>query len=223
MTHPHLGIPVDSAPRPFPPRTVHRGLAVSLELLDVAQAMELWEAAQGAEASWTYLRYGPFPDAGSLARRVEKLAQRAGQPFWAVRPVSSGKAEGWLSLCDIYPADAAIEIGSIWFSPGLQRTRAATEAVFLLMRHAFDDLGYRRLVWRCQALNRASARAAERYGFRPEGVWRAGAVVKGWQRDVAWFAMLSDEWPARRAALEAWLADDNFGPDGRALRPLGRA
>ena len=202
---------------------MHRGRAVTLEPPDGAHAPDAWEAARDAGGWGAYLRYGPFPDAGSFARHVESLAQRQDQPFWAVRPASSGRAEGWLSLCDIYPSDAAIEIGSIWFSPRLQRTRAATEAVVLLMRHAFDELGYRRLVWRCQTVNAASARAAARYGFRPEGVWRAAAVVKGVQRDVAWFSLLSEEWPARRAALEAWLDDENFGAEGRARRALERA
>jgi len=123
-------------------------------------------------------------------------------------------------LCDVYPADAAIEIGSIWFSSRLQRTRAATEAVFLLMRHAFDDLGYRRLVWRCGASNAASLRAAERYGFVAEGIWRNAAIVKGEQRDIAWHSMLDNEWPAHRHALQAWLSDANFRPDNSAIAGL---
>ncbi len=118
------------------------------------------------------------------------------------------------------PADAAIEIGSIWFSPGLQRTRAATEAIFLLMQHAFDDLGYKRLVWRCQALNAASLRTAERYGFITEGTWRRAVIIKGEQRDIAWHSMLDSEWPAHRRALRAWLDDTNFRADGSAIASL---
>jgi RimJ/RimL family protein N-acetyltransferase len=215
-----LGVAVDPTPRPFPQRIVHEGLSVVLEPLTEAHVGELWPATDGAEASWTYLRYGPFASMDALADQVRKLAGRSDQPFWAVRPRSSGMAEGWLSLCDIYPADAAIEIGSVWFSPRLQRTRAATEAIFLLMRHAFDDLGYERLVWRCQALNAASRRAAERYGFAAEGVWRSAAIVRGWQRDVAWHSMLAPEWPRHRAALSAWLDDGNFGSEGRAIASL---
>jgi RimJ/RimL family protein N-acetyltransferase len=215
-----LGTAVDPTPRPFPQRIVHHGVSVTLEPLADAHVDQLWQAAQGAEVSWTYLRYGPFADRPALARHVAELAGRADQPFWAVRPKASGAAEGWLSLCDIYPADAAIEIGAIWYAPRLQRTRAATEAIFLLMRHAFDDLGYTRLVWRCQALNAASRRAAERYGFVFEGIWRAGAIVKGFQRDVAWHSMLASEWPAHRAALEAWLADENFRSDGTLIASL---
>ena len=194
---------------------------MSLEPLAENHIYELWDAAQNAEQSWTYLRYGPFPTADALASHVRDLAGRDDQPFWAVRPRFNRKAEGWLSFCDIYPADAAIEIGSIWFSPGLQRTRAATEAIFLLMQHAFE-LGYTRLVWRCQALNTASRRAAERYGFKAEGVWRGAAIVKGWQRDVAWHSMLADEWPSHKAALLAWLDDNNFDSNGFARSTLAR-
>lgn len=220
MTESELGIAVDPTPRPFPQKLLHSGDAVILEPLSESHVPELWDAAQGAERSWTYLRYGPFLTRDEMRSHVQDLAQRIDQPSWAVRPRSSGRAEGWLSLCDIYRADAAIEVGSVWFSPSLQRTRAATEAVFLLMRHAFDDLGYTRMVWRCQALNAPSRRAAERYGFEPEGVWRAAAIVKGWQRDVAWYSMLSDEWPIHRAAITAWLDDSNFRADGCAIATL---
>ncbi|MBZ9725806.1 GNAT family N-acetyltransferase [Mesorhizobium sp. CO1-1-11] len=220
MNEPVLGIAVDPTPRPFPKREVHHGVSVSLEPLAENHIHELWDAAKNAEQSWTYLRYGPFSSADALASHVRNLAGRADQPFWAVRPRSNRKVEGWLSFCDIYPADAAIEIGSIWFSPRLQRTRAATEAILLLMQHAFDELGYTRLVWRCQALNTASRRAAGRYGFKAEGIWRAAAVVKGWQRDVAWHSMLADEWPSHKAALLAWLDDNNFDATGIARSTL---
>jgi RimJ/RimL family protein N-acetyltransferase len=215
-----LGKPVNITQRPFPMRIVHQGQSVVLEPLSEAHVDELWAATENAEQSWTYLRYGPFPSTDGFAQHVGELASRVNQPFWAVRSRSTGTADGWLSLCDIYPSDAAIEIGSIWFSPRLQRTRAATEAIFLLMRHAFDDLGYERLVWRCQALNTASRRAAERYGFMFEGIWRNAAIIKGWQRDVAWHSMLASEWPAHSSALQAWLDDANFGTDGIGLRSL---
>ncbi len=149
-----------------------------------------------------------------------ELAARADQPFWAVRPNSSGATQGWLSLCDIYPADGAIEIGSIWFSPTLQRTRAATEAIFLLMQHAMDELKYQRLVWRCATANQASMKAAARYGFVPEGIWRGSAFAKGRRLDQAWHSILAAEWPARRAALQAWLADENFDERGTARSRL---
>ena len=174
---------------------------MSLEPLGAGHADELWHAAQGADASFAYLRYGPFAQQRDLLALVTELAGRADQPFWVVRPNSSGVAQGWLSLCDIYPADGAIEIGSIWFSPGLQRTRAATEAIFLLMQYAMDELQYQRLVWRCNAANQASLNAAARYGFTPEGTWRGSAFSKGRRCDVAWHSIIAAEWPARRAAI----------------------
>ena len=119
-----------------------------LEPLGREHVGELWRSADGAGQTWDYLRYGPFASERELREQVMELSGRADQPFWAVRPESSGLAQGWLSLCDIYPADGAIEIGSIWFSPALQRTRAATEAIFLLMQYAMDELNYQRLVWR---------------------------------------------------------------------------
>lgn len=217
-----LGPCVDEAPRPFPERRPHDGQAVRLEPLDVGHAPDLWRAATDGDASWAYLRYGPFDTEAALAAHVAALAAKPDQPFFAALPASSGAAEGWLSYRDISPANAAIEVGGIWFSPRLQRTRAATEAVFLLLRHAFDDLGYRRLVWRCNALNAASCRAAERFGFSYEGTWRAADVVKGRQRDTAWYSLLASEWPDRRTAFAAWLDKANFDAQGRARQPMAR-
>jgi RimJ/RimL family protein N-acetyltransferase len=156
---------------PFPERKPFQGHSVRLEPLGREHADELWVAARGADASFAYLRYGPFASPSELLAQVMELAGRADQPFWAVRPRDSRVARGWLSLCDIYPADGAIEVGSIWFSPPLQRTRAATEAIFLLMQYAMDELNYQRLVWRCSLANQASMKAAARYGFAPEGIW----------------------------------------------------
>jgi RimJ/RimL family protein N-acetyltransferase len=157
---------------------------------------------------------------GELLEQVMELAGRADQPLCAVRPHDCGVVQGWLSLSDIYPVGGAIEIGSIWFSPLLQRTRAATEANFLLMQYAMDELNDQRLVWRCSVANQASMKAALRYGFAPEGIWRAAAFAKGWRQDLAWHSIVADEWPQRRAAIEAWLADGNFDASGRARSRL---
>jgi RimJ/RimL family protein N-acetyltransferase len=119
---------------------------------------------------------------------------------------------------EIQPKNAAIELGGIWFAPVMQRTKAATEAMFLPLKLAADDLGYRRLVWKCNALNAPSKRAAERLGFTFEGTHRMHMVVKGRGRDTDWYSIIEDEWPARRDALLAWLAPDNFAPDGTAKR-----
>lgn len=201
----------------FPERVSFAGKSVVLEPISPSHVDDLWAAAHGADASWQYLRYGPFPSRGAMAALVLELESRAHQPFWAIKLQVTGKAQGWVSLCDIYPDDAAIEIGSVWFSPALQRTRAGSEAIFMLMRHAFDDLGYQRLVWRCLADNMASLQAAKRYGFRPEGLWRSAVSVKGRRFDVAWHALLANEWPAQKEAFIKWLHDANFASDGTAL------
>jgi RimJ/RimL family protein N-acetyltransferase len=207
-------------PWPLPERVRFQGRSARLEPLGREHVGELWRSTEGADSSWAYLRYGPFASESELLGQVMELAGRADQPFWAVRPESSGLAQGWLSLCDIYPADGAIESGSIWFSPALQRTRAATEAIFLLMQYAMDELKYQRLVWRCNVANQASMNAAARYGFAPEGIWRGSAFAKGRRCDQAWHSILAPEWPARRAAISAWLADENFDERGRARTRL---
>jgi RimJ/RimL family protein N-acetyltransferase len=206
----------------LPEHRVHEGRYVVLEPLAADHIDDLWAAAKGADMSWAHLRFGPFPSKDALAQTVAELMARKGQPFWVVRPRECDAAKGWLSYSDISQVDQAIEIGQIWFSPVLQRTRAATEAIYLLMDHAFSALGYRRLVWRCSANNTASLRAAERFGFRAEGRWRGGVFIKGEVRDVAWHAILNDEWPSRRSAFEAWLDPANFDPAGLALSRLAR-
>jgi RimJ/RimL family protein N-acetyltransferase len=217
-----LGPTVDAIPRSLPARIPVRGRHVVLEPLHRRHAPELWQAAQatGADASWDYLGYGPFATETALAAFVADFASQHDPMAWAVRPVSTGVASGWLTLMDIQPKHAAIELGHIWFAPRLQRTRAATEAMFLLMRLVMDELGYRRLVWKCNALNEPSRRAAARLGFTYEGRLRAHYVIKGRQRDTDFFSILADEWPRCRDALAAWLDDANAGPDGTTRRGL---
>ncbi len=221
MSEPPVGPPVDPTPRSLPARVPIRGQYVVLEPLHRRHAEELWRAAQGADASWAYLGYGPFESQAAMAATIGGLAAQHDPMFWAIRPVSTGVASGWLSLMDMQPHNAAIELGGIWFAPCMQRTRAATEAMFLLLRLAADDLGYRRLVWKCNALNAPSRRAADRLGFTYEGTLRAHMVAKGRRRDTAYFSILEDEWPRCRAALQRWLDPANFAPDGTALRGLG--
>jgi RimJ/RimL family protein N-acetyltransferase len=215
-----VGPPVDPWPRPLPARTPIAGAYVNLEPLHRRHAAELFDAARGADASWTYLSYGPFPTLAAMEQRVASDAALLDRMIWAVRPIATGVASGWLSLMEIEPANAAIELGHIWFSPRLQRTRAATEAMFLLLKRAADELGYRRLVWKCDALNAASIRAALRLGFTREGTLRDHKVVKGRARDTAMFSITAAEWPARRDAITAWLAPENFAPDGSARQRM---
>jgi RimJ/RimL family protein N-acetyltransferase len=221
-TDPPVGPLVDATPRPLPARIPHRGDAVTLEPLHPRHAPELWRATQGADASWAYMGYGPFASEAALAGFVADFATQHDPMAWAARPHVSGAVEGWLTLMEIQPKNAAIEIGHIWFSPRMQRSRAATEAMFLLMRHAMDDLGYRRLVWKCNALNAPSRRAAMRLGFTWEGELRDNLVIKGRSRSTTFFSILAEEWPARRDAILAWLADANWDPAGRPKARLAR-
>jgi len=215
-----LGPEVDATPRPLPARIAHKGRSVDLEPLHVRHAPDLWRAAQGADDAWAYLSYGPFADADAMRRHVAAFAATHDPMVFAVRPHRTGAVSGWLSFMEIRPADGDIEVGHIWFSPALARTRAATEAMVLLFRHAMDDLGYRRLVWKCHALNAASRRAAERLGFTYEGTHRNHRIVKGRSRDTAWYSIIDSEWPLCRDAMLAWLDDANFDHTGAALRPL---
>lgn len=220
MPHPPLGSEVDPTPRPLPARIPLRGRYVSLEPLHRRHAPELWRAAQEADDSWAYLSYGPFESEAAMTRQVMDLASQHDPMVWAARPVTTGDVSGWLGLMHIEPRHAAIEIGHIWFSPRMQRTRAATESVFLLLKLAADDLGYRRLVWKCNALNEPSKRAAERLGFTYEGRHRMHMVSRGRRRDTDWFSITADEWPLCRNALLAWLDSANFEVDGTAIHGL---
>jgi len=217
---PPIGPEIDATPRPLPARVAIRGRYVVLEPLHKRHAEELWQAAQGADESWTYLGSGPFASATCMATQVAELASTHDPMVWAIRPVATGVASGWLALLDIQPKNAAIELGNIWFSPRLQRTRAGTEAIFLMLKLAADDLGYRRLAWKCNALNEPSKRAAERLGFVYEGRHRMHVVVKGRQRDTDWYSIVGDEWPRCRDALLRWLDPANFAADGTALKGL---
>ncbi len=219
MTAVPLGPIVPEVIRPLPAFEGHVGATVALEPLSTRHLDDLWEAAQAADVSWAYLKYGPFPTRQDMAAHITRISGLEQQPFFAVIPASSGMAGGWASFCDISPADAVIEIGSIWLSPRLQRTRPATEAISLMMRHAFA-LGYHRVAWRCNALNAASMRAARRFGFTYEGTWRGDGIVKGRRRDTAWFSIMEHEWPAQHALFKAWLDDSNFDANGVALKAL---
>jgi RimJ/RimL family protein N-acetyltransferase len=215
-----IGPEVDTTPRSLPARVTIRGQHAVLEPLHPRHAPELWQAAQGADESWTYLGMGPFASQEAMRRQIADMGSMQDYMYWAVRPISTGVVSGWLALLDIQPKHAAIEIGGIWFSPRMQRTRASTEAIYLLLKLAADDLGYRRLVWKCNALNAPSKRAAERLGFTFEGQLRKHWVIKGRQRDTDYYSIIDDEWPRCRDGLLAWLDPTNFATDGTARRGL---
>jgi RimJ/RimL family protein N-acetyltransferase len=175
----------------------------------------------GDSTTWTYLPDGPYGSADELRRMLSWAAGSEDPLFYTLAPRPEERPSGMASYMRITPDFGVIEIGHIWLGSPLRRTTAATEAIYLLARHAFDDLHYRRLEWKCNALNAASRRAAERFGFSFEGVFRKHMVIKGRTRDTAWYAITDDEWPAIRRGFEEWLAPDNFGADGRQCRSLG--
>jgi RimJ/RimL family protein N-acetyltransferase len=219
-----LGEPVDWSGAQHPRRLELRGRYVLVRPVDAAvDAASLYRASHppgGDERIWTYLRYGPFASVEALEEWLCEAAASEDPLFFAVAPLPEERPLGIVSYLDVTPDAGAIEIGHIWFGTPLQRTVAATEAIFLLARHAFDDLGYRRLEWACNSLNEPSRSAAERFGFRLEGVFRQHQVVKGRNRDTAWYSIVDNEWPATRAAFETWLAPDNFDGDGRQRSSL---
>jgi RimJ/RimL family protein N-acetyltransferase len=212
---------VSLRPARAPARRSLDGTRVRLEPLDPERhADDLHAAAAGDPRLWDYLPYGPFPDAGEMHDHLARQAGSRDPLFLAVVDSATGRAVGVVSYLRIEPAHACIEIGHIWFGAPLQRTPGATETIYLLARHAFDDLGNRRLEWKCDAANARSRRAAERFGFTFEGVFRQHMIVKGRNRDTAWFSILDSEWPALRDAYEAWLSPENFDGEGRQRSPL---
>ncbi len=199
--------------------TVLTGPRVVLRPIDPASdAQRLYAASHlptGDPDIWTYLYDGPYPDLESFRESLAQQAARHDYVFFTVADARDNRPLGIVSYLSIVPEHGVIEIGNIWFSPELQRTPAATETIFLLARHAFDELGYRRLEWKCNALNAPSRSAAARYGFHFEGVFLNHRVVKGRNRDTAWFAITEERWPGVRSAFERWLSPENFGADGR--------
>ncbi|MBT8460279.1 MAG: GNAT family N-acetyltransferase [Boseongicola sp.] len=210
----------DWTPPAAPVRAVHQGRFARLEPLTLEHVPGLREAhlEDRKDAMWHYLPIGPFDTTG-YSEWVEANCTLADPLHFAVR-MADGRLGGTLSLMRITPSAGTIETGWLTFAPRLQRTREATEAVYLLMKWAFEA-GYRRFEWKCDAANMPSRRAAERFGFSYEGVFRQAGVVKGRNRDTAWFAAIDSEWPVLREAYQSWLDDTNFDIDGRQIRSLG--
>jgi RimJ/RimL family protein N-acetyltransferase len=225
------GAPVSKhPPRRAPRRAPLEGGAVRLEPLEPARhAADLFRAGHdggAARSLWTHMPYGPFDDSRTFSKWLQACAVFEDPLFFAVREKAASGAAGMASYLNIRPGDGVLEVGHIWFAPALQRTRAATEALYLLIREAFDELGCRRLEWKCDALNAASRAAALRLGFRFEGIFYRHMIVKGCNRDTAWYSILGEEWPRLRGGFERWLAADNFGDAGRqrlSLRDLNAA
>lgn len=220
-----VGAPVDPLPtgakpdlRPLPGRWVR--LAPASVAHHGVGLYRSFAGIPGSDDMWTWMAYGPFADeAAFLAWFKEREAAR--DPwFYVFVKRDTGEPLGMGAFMRADPANGVIEIGHIWMSPGLQRTRESTEAIYLMIRHAFDDLGVRRLEWKCDALNAPSRAAALRFGFKFEGVFDQHMIIKGRNRDTAWFAMLDKDWPGIRKGFETWLRDENFDAEGRQKAKL---
>ena len=207
-----------------PPRPDAKGMTgrlVQLERLDAdAHAADLHRANSADDTIWDYLPYGPFASAAGYHRWVRDSTAGVDPVFYALRDQATGHLGGVASYLRINPEAGSIEVGHINYAAELQRTPAATEAMYLMMAWVFAA-GYRRYEWKCDAMNAPSRRAAQRLGFSYEGVFRQATIVKGRNRDTAWFAVIDTDWPALREAFEAWLAPGNFNADGAQRESLG--
>lgn len=212
-----------SSPNPaLPPERVTReGRFARVEPLDAARhGRDIWAGGCDDPKVWAWLAYGPFETEAAFLEWLKGRESLADPMYFAVVDVKTGKALGCATLMEIRPAVGVIEVGHIFFSPALQKTPVATEAIYLLLRYAFEERGYRRFEWKCDNGNAPSRRAAERFGFTPEGVFRQHMIVKGRNRDTAWFSIVDGEWPAVKAGFEAWLAPENFDAEGRQKTSL---
>ena len=219
MSEPILN-PLHWKPALHPGPVTLRGRTVRLEPLNAEVHASLWQAVQGHDAVWTWLGDGPYSDEASLRKSLASKQTATDAVFLAIVPEETGAVAGYASLMRIDAANGVVEVGNILLSPSLQRTTAATEAMYLMSRHVFEDLGYRRYEWKCNTLNLPSRRAAERLGFTFEGIFRQHMVIKGENRNTAWYSMLDSEWPARKQAFEAWLDPTNFDATGRQRQSL---
>jgi RimJ/RimL family protein N-acetyltransferase len=176
----------------------------------------LWESTGGLqnEHLWRYLFEGPFRERSTFDAHLQQKAASDDPLFFAIVDKATSRAGGYAAFMRMAPDQRSIEVGSIIFSPAMQRTRCATEAMYLMARHIFEDLGYRRYEWKCNALNQPSRAAALRLGFTFEGIFRQHMIIKGRNRDTGWFSMLDGEWPERKAAFERWLDRENFDAQG---------
>jgi RimJ/RimL family protein N-acetyltransferase len=227
-TDPSTGLPigprvVDPSAAPRPQRVTLTGRNSAVTALDpVAHADSLYAATSGPENErlWLYLFDGPFANRTDFDAYLARIAQSEDPLYYAILDATTGASVGHAAYLRIEPAHRCLEVGAILYAPSLQRTPAATEAMYLMAKHVFEDLGYRRYEWKCNALNAPSRRAALRLGFTYEGIFRQHMIVKGRNRDTAWYSMLDSEWPSRKTAFERWLDPANFDANGRQKTSL---
>lgn len=213
----------DWEPRPFPPRTAIEGRNCRVEPLNVNRHGDDLSRAfvdESQPEQWTYLAYGPFENKHDFLTWLTSIEAGPDPLFHSVIEQTSKQAVGLASYLRIEPRMGVIEVGHIHFSPALQQSTAATEFMYLMMRRVFDELGYRRYEWKCDALNTRSRTAAERLGFRFEGVFRQAAVYKGRNRDTAWYSIVDKDWPAVSSGFEQWLSDENFDENNQQRKRL---
>lgn len=217
---PPVGELADATPALKPSAVILRGRYGVIEKFEAKKhAASLWDAVKGDDALWTYMRFGPFADESAFVKFAEEMERRE-DPFAYAIIDNSSDVLGVATLMEIRPVSRVIEVGGIFYSKALRHTPLATEAQYLLMRYAFEELRYRRYEWKCDSLNAPSRRAAERFGFTFEGVFRQHMIIKGRNRDTAWFSVLDSEWPSRKHAFESWLAPENFDREGRQKKKL---
>lgn len=219
-----VGFPLDNwQSRPFPQPLSFQGRTCYLVPFDAGQhAAALYEAyAQAADGrDWTYMFTGPFASEVDYLTLAQQMMQSRDPLHFTVIDGKNRKPVGTLALMRIVPEHGVMEVGHVAFSPLLQRTVMATEAHYLLMRYAFDVLGYRRYEWKCDSCNQPSRRAALRLGFQFEGIFRQAAVYKGRSRDTSWFSVIDSDWPQVKQGFERWLAEDNFTAEGAQREKL---
>ncbi|MBX2867322.1 MAG: GNAT family N-acetyltransferase [Acidiferrobacterales bacterium] len=211
-------------PALVPSRSEIVGKYVVLEAQDPCRhASALYQCSHNTEDGlkiWNYLTYGPWPSETAYFQFLKNQSASLDPIFYSIRDKHSDAVCGQASYLDIHPVNGVIEIGHIWFGPSLQKTTAATEALYLMIKHAMEDLGYRRMQWRCNSLNQSSRNAAKRLGFRFEGIFYNHLIFKGKNRDTAWYSILDDEWPELNSIFERWLEPSNFDADGKARQSL---
>ena len=217
--HPQTGQPVgllvDNRPAVLPGPVTLRGRFGHIEKLTAAHAAPLWRSVKGHDHIWTYMpSYGPFADETDFAAWVAKRAA-LNDPYVYAIVDNAGQVAGILALMALRPEHRVCEIGHVIYAPAFQRTALATEAQYLIARYAFETLRYRRYEWKCDALNTASRKSAQRLGLTFEGIFRQHMIGRGRNRDSAWFSLLDSEWPVRKANFERWLSPENFDAEGR--------
>lgn len=219
-----IGLAVDNwTPRPFPSQKPMAGQYCKLEgLCPSTHGDQLFDSfgADPEGKNWTYLFDGPFDSRADFDAWINRVSKTSDPLFYAIIDTKTERAVGVASFMRIDPANGVIEVGNIHFSPLLQKTPLATEAMFLMMKRAFDELGYRRYEWKCDSLNAPSRKAAARFGFTFEGIFRQAIMYKGRSRDTAWFSIIDSEWPSTKAMFESWLDSSNFDVNGQQKKKL---